>query len=106
MGESLQAGRNPGRHGNQNPMRVPANTYRTRDGVHLSLIVQNDRHWPRFCRAMGFDDLADDPRYAGSAGRAAAREFLDGRTAGRVSELTYGECVEALEAERGYPTPA
>ena len=100
MGESLQAGRNPGRHGNQNPMRVPANTYRTRDGVHLSLIVQNDRHWPRFCRAMGFDDLVDDPPYPAAADRAAAREFLDERTARRVAELTYDECAEALEAER------
>ena len=100
MGEPLQAGRDPARHGNQNPMRVPANIYRTRDGVHLSLIVQNDRHWPRFCRAMGFDDLADDPRYANVAGRAAARAFLDERTAGRVAELAYEECAGALEAER------
>lgn len=100
MGEPLQAGLNPGRHGNQNPLRVPANTYKTKDGVFLSLIVQNDRHWPRFCRAMGFDDLIDDPRYAKGAGRVAAREILDARTARRVAELTYEACVEILEHER------
>lgn len=100
MGEPLQAGLNPGRHGSQNPLRVPANTYLTKDNVYLSLIVQNDRHWPRFCRAMGFDDLMDDPKYAKGAGRVAAREYLDGRTAERVAELTYDECVAVLEGER------
>ena len=100
MGEPLQAGFNPGRHGNQNPLRVPANTYKTKDGVFLSLIVQNDRHWPRFCHAMGFDDLTDDPTYAKGAGRVAAREILDARTAKRVAEFTYDECVEILEKER------
>ena len=100
MGEPLQAGRNPGRHGNQNPMRVPANTYKTKDGAYLSLIVQNDRHWPRFCRAMGFEDLVDDTTLATGAGRVAARETLDNRTAERVAQLTYAECVDTLERER------
>ncbi len=100
MGEPLQAGRDPGRHGNQNPLRVPANTYVTRDGAYLALIVQNDRHWPRFCAAMGFDDLAGDPRYAHGAGRVAARDYLDGRTARRVAELTYEECARVLEDEK------
>lgn len=100
MGEPLQAGRNPGRHGNQNPMRVPANTYLTKDGVYISLIVQNDRHWTRFCTAMGFDDLLDDPRYAGAADRVDARELLDERTARRVAELNYDECVKVLEEEK------
>ena len=100
MGEPLQAGLNPGRHGNQNPLRVPANTYKTKDGIYLSLIVQNDRHWPRFCQAMGLDDLKDDHAYASGAGRVAARDLLDGRTADRVASLTYVECVEILERER------
>jgi len=100
LGEPLQARCNPGRHGNQNPMRVPANTYMTKDTVYLSLIVQNDRHWPRFCRAMRFDDLANDPILATGAGRIAAREMLDSRTAARVAQLTFEECVDVLERER------
>jgi formyl-CoA transferase len=100
MGESLQAGLNPARVGNQNPQRVPANTYRTRDGAYLSLIVQNDRHWPRFCKAMGFDGLLDEPKYARGAGRVADREKLDRMTADRVGELTYDECAARLEGER------
>ena len=99
LGEPLQARRNPGRHGNQNPLRVPANTYLTKDSVYLSLIVQNDRHWPRFCRAMGFDDLAEDSILATGAGRIAAREMLDSRTAARVAQLTFNECVDVLERE-------
>ena len=55
MGETLQAGVSPGRHGNENPMRVPANTYRTSDGEYVTVIVQHDGFWPGFCRALGIE---------------------------------------------------
>ena len=49
---------------------------------------------------MGFDDLANDPILATGAGRIAAREMLDSRTAARVAQLTFEECVDVLERER------
>lgn len=42
MGESLQANINPGRHGNATAARVPADTYLTKDGRHLTIMVLND----------------------------------------------------------------
>ncbi|MBI3069108.1 MAG: CoA transferase, partial [Betaproteobacteria bacterium] len=53
MGETLQAGISPGRLGNENPLRVPANTYETADGLWLAIMVQNEEQWAPFCRAVG-----------------------------------------------------
>jgi formyl-CoA transferase/CoA:oxalate CoA-transferase len=77
MGESLQAGRNPGRHGNGNPMRVPANTYQTKDGKYIAVIVQNDKHWAPFCRALGCEHWLLEARFASMASRVEFRAELD-----------------------------
>jgi len=77
MGEALQAGRNPARHGNGNPMRVPANSYKASDGKYVAIIVQNDNHWPAFCKAIDRLDLLEAPEYAKMSGRVKHRAFLD-----------------------------
>ena len=39
--------------------------YRTKDGRHIQLVfLEPDRYWADFCRVIGRDDLADDPRFA------------------------------------------
>ncbi|MDP6279525.1 MAG: CoA transferase [Nitrospinota bacterium] len=100
MGETLQAGISPGRWGNENPMRVPANTYRTSDGRYLAIIVQNDRFWPLFCRAMDREDLIGEERFATMAGRLEHREELDGIVARVFSERPSAAWTPRLEAER------
>jgi formyl-CoA transferase len=41
------------------------NFYRTKDDRWLHLVMlQPDRHWAAFCRALGRDDLRDDGRFA------------------------------------------
>lgn len=45
--------------------------YRTQDERLLKLSIANiDRDWPAFCRAMGRDDLIDDPKFATAPVRA------------------------------------
>lgn len=100
MGEILQAGRLPSRHGNGNPMRVPAESYRTADGRYLTIICMSDRFWPPICRAVGRHDLAEDPRYEKMADRVAARETIDGILAEIFATKTIEEWVPALDAER------
>ena len=55
----------------QSARRAPnplVNTYTTKDGRFLSLMVlQPDRHWPDFARAIERTDLLDDPRFASAA---------------------------------------
>jgi crotonobetainyl-CoA:carnitine CoA-transferase CaiB-like acyl-CoA transferase len=39
-------------------------TYRTADGRFIQLMMlQGDRYWPDLCRALGREDLVDDPRF-------------------------------------------
>src|SRR3990172_3496281 len=47
------------------------------------LLLQGDRHWPDILRAVGREDLGDDPRFANMMGRAMNSQAL----------------VEALDAE-------
>ncbi|MBI2830111.1 MAG: CoA transferase [Chloroflexi bacterium] len=41
-----------------------SNTYQTKDGKHVRLgFVTPERWWPRFCKAIGREDLEHDPRF-------------------------------------------
>jgi len=45
--------------------------YETKDGrVIVFVVLQPDRYWSKFCRAIGREDLADDPRYNSYEARA------------------------------------
>jgi crotonobetainyl-CoA:carnitine CoA-transferase CaiB-like acyl-CoA transferase len=100
MGESLQAGLNPGRHGNGNPMRVPANSYRAADGRYIAIIVQNVNHWPAGCRAIDRTDLLDNPEYATMAGRVKHRAALDRIVTEAFARRDAAAWAQALAANR------
>jgi CoA:oxalate CoA-transferase len=100
MGEALQAGINPGRHGNENPMRVPANTYLTRDGHYIAIIVQNDNHWEAFCRAIDRPDVFADVRYRSMKQRVARRADIDRLVAQEFSRRDADEWERRLEDNR------
>ena len=75
----------PGRGPQPNPV---VGAYRTKDGRHIQLVfLESDRYWPDFCRAIGRDDLVDDPRFVDLAAR---REHSDA-------------CVAELDAEFAAP---
>ncbi len=71
----LATGQNPRRLGNAHPNIVPYQPFRTADGW-LTVAVGNDGQFGRLCRAIGRGDLAEDPRFAGNAQRAAGRDSL------------------------------
>src|SRR5690606_21930992 len=71
----LISGRPPARYGNAHPNIVPYETFPTADG-HIAVGIGSDGQWRRFCELAGRPDLRDEPRYAGNAGRVAAREEL------------------------------
>ena len=100
MGETLQAGISPRRLGNQNPMRAPSDVYLTSDSVHLFIMVQNDRHWAPFCRALDRPDWIDDSRFAGSEARVVNRDTLNDMVARRFAEVEAADVIPRLEAER------
>lgn len=91
MGETLQAGISPPRLGNENPLRVPANTYRTADDLYIAMMVHDQAQWKPFCQAIGADEWIDDPRFCTMAlrveNRAAMNELVARRFAGH--DATY-----------------
>jgi len=53
------------------------NTYRTGDGRWLQFVmIQSDRFWPRFCRAIGKPELENDPRFNSQEARERNCEEL------------------------------
>ncbi len=74
-------------------------SYRTSDGRHIQLVfLEADRYWGDFCRLIGRDDLASDPRFTDLAARrehapecvAALREEFAARTFAEWKELLAG----------------
>jgi crotonobetainyl-CoA:carnitine CoA-transferase CaiB-like acyl-CoA transferase len=71
-----QTGQVPPRTGNSSHGRVPINVYPTRDGyVAMNLAVEE--HWHSLLKAMGREELRDDPRFADNAARVKHRAETD-----------------------------
>jgi crotonobetainyl-CoA:carnitine CoA-transferase CaiB-like acyl-CoA transferase len=79
------------------------NHYRCKDGQWLAIAhLDPNRYWPRLCKALGIEELQDDPRFNGIEARGKnAKELvaiLDGRFAARTREewmriLREAECI-------------
>ena len=61
-------GRSPKRIGTRHPSIVPYETFETKDGF-VNIGAANEKQWQNLCRALGFPDLAFDPRFDSMAGR-------------------------------------
>ncbi len=86
----------------QNSPNPLVNTYRTSDDRWIALcMLQPDAYWAPFCRTIGRDDLATDPRFATSAD-------LSAHTAEGIAEFdatfatkSLAEWIPILAAQRG-----
>ncbi len=86
----------PTRIGDGQPNNAPAaEVVPTRDG-HIVLSAYADEHWARFCRVMGREALATDPRFLTNALRVQHREALRAVLRECLSGLTSQECVALL----------
>ncbi|MGI9406970.1 MAG: CaiB/BaiF CoA transferase family protein [Hyphomicrobiaceae bacterium] len=72
----LNAGIVPEPIGSRHPSMTPFETYPTGDR-DLVIGLGSDKDWPRFCRAIGFPELMDDPWFQGDENRLANRDALD-----------------------------
>lgn len=80
---------------------APSNVYPCSDG-ELLIAANQDAIFRRLARAMGREDLADDPRYATHAARGARQEELDALIADWTRTRALAE-VEALMEEHAIP---
>lgn len=70
IARTLVDGSQPNTHDRTAPDNPLFNTYPTRDGHWLLLVhMTPDPYWPKLCRALGCDELADDPACATMAAR-------------------------------------
>ncbi|MGH9027194.1 MAG: CoA transferase, partial [Acidimicrobiia bacterium] len=75
-------------------------SYLTGDGRWLLLNMLDDmRHWAPTCRALGLDELIDDPRYADTAGRSEHRQALYEQIRTTIAERPLAELRTRLSAE-------
>lgn len=73
--EYLVSGEDTGRMGNAHPSIVPYQTFQASDKP-VAVAVGNDAQFAALCQAIGWEELAEDPRYATNPDRVANREEL------------------------------
>jgi crotonobetainyl-CoA:carnitine CoA-transferase CaiB-like acyl-CoA transferase len=74
--EYFATGVAPGRYGMDHIHRVPARAFETRDGVYVQVAATSDAMYPKFCKAVGLPELAEDERFNTNKKRVANRELI------------------------------
>jgi crotonobetainyl-CoA:carnitine CoA-transferase CaiB-like acyl-CoA transferase len=92
----FDSGVRPRRVGNRNANLTPAEAYPTRDGM-IQVVMMNPDQYDRFCRALGDDGLATDPRFATNDARLASYDDFRSRVEGVLAGGTTAEWLERFE---------
>lgn len=88
------------RHSRQNTANPLYNWYITKDGPYIALaLLQDERYWPRFCKAIDMPKLEHDPRFASTQARANNRKELIALLERVFASRTYDEWHSALVAQ-------
>jgi CoA:oxalate CoA-transferase len=96
ISQYLLTGNKPQRRGNQPGGIAPANTYLAKDGWVYILAIPQDM-WGKFCRAIGHEELLQDPRFATIPARTANTEVINRLVSEWAQEKTVAEIVAILE---------
>jgi crotonobetainyl-CoA:carnitine CoA-transferase CaiB-like acyl-CoA transferase len=94
----IETGRPAGPVGMGHPQLVPYQLFPTSDG-HLIIACLTEAFWLGMCRALGLDELPEDPRFATNADRVEHREELVRMIEAVTIGLSTGELAERLERE-------
>ena len=85
------------RTGNAIPFAAPRNAYRCRDGRYVVISASAENIFKRVMRAVGREDLGDDPRMITQAGRVENMKELDDVIQGWIGEHTLDETIAHFE---------
>ena len=85
------------RTGNAIPFAAPRNAYRCKDGRYVVISASAENIFKRVMRAVGREDLGDDPRMVTQAGRVEHMAELDGAIQGWIGEHTLDETIAHFE---------
>ena len=86
------------RSGNIMPGITPSNTHRTRDGKFVTIGANGDAIFVRCMKAIGRNDLANDPELANNPGRDARRVEIYGVLDDWVARMDCAEILDRLTA--------
>jgi crotonobetainyl-CoA:carnitine CoA-transferase CaiB-like acyl-CoA transferase len=95
----FDTGQRPPRVGNRNPYLTPAEAFRTKDGW-VQVVIMNPDQYGRFCRALGDESLATDPKLATNDSRVANHDEFRARVERALARDTTGAWVARFEAEQ------
>jgi crotonobetainyl-CoA:carnitine CoA-transferase CaiB-like acyl-CoA transferase len=99
VGPYFATGEDPTRWGSQHSQVVPYQAFATKDG-HAVSGTWGDADWPKFCDALGWSELAEDPRYDTNVKRVECRDELSEKIQARFIDKTTSEWEERF-ASRG-----
>ena len=85
------------RHGNRDRYAAPANTFQTRDGAWVHLVVAGDPMFAALSRAMGQAQLAEDARFRSNEARMQNVAALEQIISEWTGSLPATELVQQLE---------
>src|SRR5262249_41228831 len=96
-----RTGKAPPRAGNRQAglSSAPYNAFATTDG-HVAIHVVTEEHWPNLLRAMGREDLLNDPRFESHVERAAHMEETEAVVTEWTSSHTKSEVAATLKRFR------
>ncbi len=100
-GNYFGTGTPPGRMGNRHPSICPYRDFTCSDGS-LIVAAANDNLWDRFARAIGREDLADDPRWAENPDRVEGRDELEKEIDKTMAAKTRAEWAKII-SDGGVP---
>src|SRR5215831_3510892 len=87
----------PPQEGNFHPTNTPMGLYPTADGF-LNIAATSNKNFQIFCRLIGREDMAADPRFASIALRRQNKEVMNGMIAEALKAKTSGEWFELIVA--------
>jgi crotonobetainyl-CoA:carnitine CoA-transferase CaiB-like acyl-CoA transferase len=92
----LTSGNLPKRYGNAHANIVPYQSFQASDAWFV-VAVGNDKQYEKLCQGIGKGELAQDPRFAGNAGRVENRDELLALLKPVFLTRTSGEWLSMLE---------
>ena len=91
----LTTGRSPQRMGTRHPSIVPYECFQASDGF-VNIGVTNQKQWANFCQALGFPEIASDPRFQEMKARLANYAELKLMIDRVVSRMTRADVIKRM----------
>lgn len=91
------SGKVPGPLGNRHPSITPFEAFKAKNGWFI-IAVGNDNIWAKFCKAIGREELIDDPRFKTNDKRTKNHDELIEIINNFVEDKKYDEVIELLDS--------